>query len=151
MLLHLKFKLLDLLFHHFHLKNLSFPSESIRTSMETVVVLNIAPIITSHRDLDYLPLADKDLQIKDLTTDKDHLKVFFQCRNNHLNGYDAIGLWESNLPMYFLPSVHVFLDMIHQCHENYDPNHRAVMSPNQTAIFTIIVDSINEMLQFHPS
>jgi len=60
--------------------------------METLVALNIAPITTSHRDLDYLPLADKDFKIKDLDIDKDHLKLFFQCRDNYLNGYDTIGL-----------------------------------------------------------
>ena len=77
--------------------------------METSVALNVAPITTTHCDLDYLPLANKYFQIKDLTTDKDHLKVFCQCRDNHLNGYDAMGLWESNLPMYFIPSVHFSL------------------------------------------
>lgn len=76
--------------------------------METLVALNVAPITTPHRDLDYLSLADKDFQIKDPDTDKDHLNVFFQCWDNHLNGYDTIGLWESNLPMYFLPSVRIF-------------------------------------------
>lgn len=54
--------------------------------METPVALNASLITTPHRDLDYLPLADKDFQIKDLTTDKDHLKVFCQCRDKHLNG-----------------------------------------------------------------
>lgn len=81
--------------------------------METPVDINIAPTTTSHRDLDYLPLANKDFQTKDLNTNKDHLKVIFQCWDNHLNGYDAIGLWESNLPMYFLPSVHIFPNIIH--------------------------------------
>ena len=97
--------------------------------METPVVLNVPPITTPHHDLDYLPLANKDFQIKDLNTDKDHLKVFFQSRDNFMNGYDAIGLWESNLPMYFLSSVHIFPDIIHQCHANYDPNLRAIKSP----------------------
>ena len=118
--------------------------------METPVSLNVAPINAPHRDLDYLPLADKDFQIKDLTTDKDQLKVFFQCRDNHLNGYDVMGVWESNLPMYFLPSVHVFPDIIHQCHANYDPNLRAVMSPDKKLLFTITAKSINEMLQLQP-
>lgn len=51
--------------------------------------------------------------------------------------------------MYFLPYVHIFPNIIHQCHANYDPNLRAIMSPNQTIIFIITIDSINEMLQFH--
>lgn len=76
--------------------------------METLLALNVAPLNAPHKDLDYLPLADRDFQIKDLITDKKHLRAFFQRRDNYLNGSDILGLWESNLPMYFLPSAHVF-------------------------------------------
>jgi len=119
--------------------------------METPAALNITPMNAPHKDLDYLPLVDKEFQIKDLSTYQNHLKVFFQARDNYLNGSDIIGLWESNIPMYFLPSVHVFPDIIHQFHANYDPNRRAVMSPSQTILFPLTIESINEMLQFHPS
>ena len=119
--------------------------------METPVALNVAPINAPHRDLDYFPHVDKDFQIKDLTIDKNHLKVFCQCRDNYLNRYDAKGLWESNILISFLPSVHVFPEIIHQCHANCDPNHRAVMSPNKTVLFPITVESVNDMLQFHSS
>ena len=71
--------------------------------METPVALTVASMNAPHKDLDYLPLADKDFQIKDLSTNKNHLKVFFQSRDNYMNGSDILGLWESNLPMYFLP------------------------------------------------
>lgn len=97
--------------------------------METLVALNVTPITTPHRDLDYLPLADKYFQIKDLEPDKDPLKVFCQFRDNYMNGSDTIGLWESNLPMYILPSVHIFLNIIHQCQANYNPNLRAIIPP----------------------
>ena len=70
--------------------------------METPMALFVAPMNASHKDLDYLPLADKDFQIKDLSTDKNHLNVFFQSRDNYLNGSDILGLWKSSLPMYFL-------------------------------------------------
>ena len=53
--------------------------------------------------------------------------------------------------MYYRPSVHVFLDIIHQCCANYDPVERVVMSPSQTVLFYITVESINEMLHFHPT
>jgi len=119
--------------------------------METPLALNVAPLNAPHRDLDYLPLADRDFQIKDLTTDKNHLRVFYQSRDDYLNGSDILGLWESNLPMYFLSTVHVFPDIIHQCHANYDPNHWAVISPSQIVLFPITAESINEMLQFHSS
>lgn len=62
-----------------------------------------------------------------------------------------MGLSESNIPMQFLPFVHVLPDIIHQCHENYDPIRGAVMSPNQTVLLKIIAESINNMLQFHPN
>lgn len=95
--------------------------------METLVTLSVALLNTSHKDLDYLPLANKDFQIKDLITDKNITKVFFQSRDNYLNGFDIIGLWESNLPMYFLHSFHF--------HANYDPNRQAVMSLSQIVLF----------------
>lgn len=118
--------------------------------METPVVLNITPINAPHKNQGYLPLADKDFQIKDITTGQNHLKAFFQARNNYLNGSDILGLWESNLLRYFFPSVHVFPEIIHQFCANYDPNLRAVMSPSQTVLFPIEAASINEMLQFSP-
>lgn len=118
--------------------------------METPTILNVAPINAPHKDQDYLPLADKDFQIKDLSTDQNHLKAFSQVRDNYLNGSDILGLWESNLPRYFLPSVHVFPDIIHQCCANYDPNRRVVMYLSQTVLFPITTASINDMLQFSP-
>ena len=116
--------------------------------METSVALNVVPITTPHCDLDYLPLTDKDFQIKDLETNKSSLKVYCQCRDNYMNACNTIGLWESNLPRYMLPSVRIFPDIIHQCQANYNPTLRAIMSPNQTILFTITADSINEILQF---
>ena len=83
--------------------------------METPIALNVTPLNAPHKDLDYLPLVDKDFQIKDLSTDKNHFKFFFQSTHNYLNGSDILRLWESNLPMYFLPSAHVFPDIIYQC------------------------------------
>ena len=76
--------------------------------------------------------------------------MFFHCRDNYTNGSDSIGLWESNLPRYLLPSVHIFPEIIHYCHENYDPNQRVVLSPSQNILFPITAQSINEMLQFQP-
>ena len=71
--------------------------------------------------------------------------------DSYLRTSDIFGLWESNLPMYFLPSVHVFPYIIHQCCANYDPVSKAVMTPYQTVLFYITAKSINEMLHFHPT
>ena len=61
-----------------------------------------------------------------------------------------IGLWESNPPRYLFPSVHIFPEIIHYYHANYDPNQRAVLSPGQDVLFPITAHSINEMLHFQP-
>jgi len=55
------------------------------------------------------------------------------------------------MPIYYLPSVNVFPDLIHQCCANYDPSQRAVMSPSGNVLFYITPQSINEMLQFKPT
>lgn len=108
------------------------------------------PLTTFDRDFDHLPLANKDFQIKDLTFDETPLKLYYKYQDNYLNHADKIGLWESNLPKYQFPIVHIFPNIIHQCHANYDPNMRVVMSPDQKILFTIIAESINEMLQLQP-
>lgn len=59
--------------------------------METPVALNVAPINAPHKDLDYLPLADKDFQIKDLSSDRNNLQAFFQVRDSYLNNSDIFG------------------------------------------------------------
>ena len=105
--------------------------------MEIPVALNFAPLNAPHKYLDYLPLADRDFQIKDLILSENPLRIFFQCRDSYLNGSEIFGLWESNLPMYLLPSVHIFPEIIYHCHANYDPNQRAVMSLSQTFLFPI--------------
>lgn len=115
--------------------------------MEAPVALNVAPITTPHRDSDYLPLADKYFQIKDLNFDDSPLKFYCKYQDNYLNHSNNIGLWESNVPKYQFPYVHIFLDMVHQCHANYNLNLRVVMSLDQIIFFTITAESINEMLQ----
>ena len=80
--------------------------------METLMALNVAPITTPHRDLDHLPLADRDFQIKDLTFDDSPLRLHCKFQDLYLNNVDDIGLWESNLPTYQFPSVYIFPDIV---------------------------------------
>jgi len=89
--------------------------------MEAPVALNFTPITTPHRDLDLLTLADKDFQIKNLTFEETPLKQLCKYQDNYLNNADKIGLWESNLPKYQFPTVHIFLEIVHQCHANTIP------------------------------
>ena len=99
--------------------------------------MDVRPISTPHLDLDHLPLADKDFQIKNTFVHEFPLKLYCQYRDQYLNHADKIGFWESNLPKYQFREVHIFLEIVHYCHENYIPSQRAVMSPNQTVLFTI--------------
>lgn len=120
--------------------------------METPTALSVAPMNAPHKDLDYLPLADKYFQIRDLAIDINHLNFFCQAKDQYLNGSDILRLWELNLPRYFLPSIHIFPDLTHQCQANYNPNLRVfmspIMSPSQTILLLVTAASINEMLQF---
>ena len=105
--------------------------------MEAPVALNIAPLNAPHRQLEWLPLADRDYQIDDMEGVKPHLQAFCEIRNKFRNKTDPLRIWESNMPMYYFPSVNVFPDLIHHCCSNYDPSQRAVMSPAGKVLFYI--------------
>ena len=104
---------------HKQLQNLHFPkhlnhpphSNPQELSMAAPISMDVRPITTPHLDLDHLPLADKDFQIKDTSTQESPLKVHCQSRDKFLNHADEIGLWESNLPKYQFPQVHIFLKL----------------------------------------
>jgi len=68
--------------------------------MATLIAIDVRPITTPHFDLDHLPLADKDFQIKDTIVIELFLKVHCKSRDKFLNHADEIGLWESNFPKY---------------------------------------------------
>lgn len=116
--------------------------------MATPAALNITPFNAPHKELEAMSLADKDHLIQDLVGDRNHLQTFCQVRNSFLNNCDMYGIWESNLPIYFLPSVKIFLEIIHLCAENYEPNQREIKSPSGRTLFHITLDSINQMLNF---
>jgi len=95
-----------------------------------------------------MPLADIDYLIQDLIGKKNHLHTYCQLRNSFISKSDKYGIWESNLPHYFLPSINIFPKIIHLCATNYEPNQRAVKSPSGSILFYIKADSINQMLNF---
>lgn len=51
------------------------------------------------------------------------------------------------MPKYQFPEVYIFPENVYYCHASYIPSQRAVVSPNKTILFAIIVESMNEMLQ----
>ena len=116
--------------------------------MATPIALNITPLNAPHKELEALPLADRDYLIEDLVGDRNHLHTFCQLRNSFSNKSDMYGIWESNLLIYFLPSVNIFPEIIHLCAKNYEPSQGAVTSPSGRILFHINPDSINQMLNF---
>lgn len=108
--------------------------------------MDVWRITTPHLDLDHLPLADKDFQIKDTATLEPLLNVNCQSMDKFLNHDDEIGLWEPNFPKYQFPRVHIFPEIVHMCYACYVPSHKTIMCHDQKVIFTINVKSINEML-----
>ena len=46
--------------------------------MEVPVALNVVPLNAPHKDLDWLPLADRYFHIKELSGDMNHLQAFFE-------------------------------------------------------------------------
>jgi len=119
--------------------------------MEAPVALNVVPLNAPHKELEWLHLADRDFQINDMIGDKPHLQAVCEIRNSYRSNIDVYGIWESNMPIYYLPSVNVLPDIIHLCCANYDPTQRAVMAPSGTVLFHITAQSINEMLHFKPT
>ena len=96
--------------------------------MVAPIAMDVRPITTPHLDLDHLALADKYFQIKDTCTQESPLKLHCQSRDKLLNHADEIGLWESNLPKYQLPQVHIFPEIIDMCYACYVPSHITIMS-----------------------
>ena len=107
----------------------------------------VRPISTPHLDLDHLPLADKDFQINDTYFLETPIKLYCRYRYHYLNHTDKIGLWESNFPRYQFLEVHIFPEIVCYCHAEYIPSQGEIMSPDQTILFTIAIESIHEMLQ----
>lgn len=119
--------------------------------METPVALNIAPLNAPHRELEWLPLADRDYQMAEVILDysRYHIHLINEMKAKHLNGTNILGIWDSYLPIFNLPQVNVFPDLIHQCSANYDPCQRAVLSPSGSVLFYVTPEAINQMLHFH--
>jgi len=90
--------------------------------MVSPIAMDVRHISTPYLDLDHLPLADRDFQIKDTSVIELPLKIHCQIRDKFMNHVDEIGLLESNLPKNQFLQVHIFPKIVHYCHANYVPS-----------------------------
>jgi len=63
----------ELLFCPFSYRSSTSNLKTQEPNMEAPVALNVMPLNAPHKDLDWLPLADRDFQIKELSGDMDNL------------------------------------------------------------------------------
>ena len=87
-----------------------------------LVALNIAPLNAPQRELEWKPLADLDYQISEemLMHSKYHIHLLNELKIKHESGMDVLGIWDSFLPIFKLPQVNQFPDLIHLCADCYD-------------------------------
>ena len=79
---------------------------------------------------------------------KYHIHLLNELKLKHDSGMDILGIWDSFLPIFKLPQVNQFPDLIHQCADCYDPTQRAVLDPSGSVVFYVTPEIIREMLHF---
>ena len=87
------------------------------------VALNSAPLNAPQRELDWKALADLDYHILEemLMHSKYHIHLLNELKIKQESGMDVLGIWDSFLPIFKLPRVNQFPDLIHRCADCYDP------------------------------
>src|ERR1700738_393442 len=114
------------------------------------IALNVTPLNAPQRELDWQDLADLDYQISENARAKCtfHIHLLNELRARHRDGTYILGIWESSLPIFKLPQVNQFPDLIHLCAVYYDPMQRAMLNPKGEVVFYTTPEAIREMLQF---
>ena len=112
------------------------------------IALNVAPLNAPHKALGWQALADLDYNISEemLSRSRFHLQILNEIKIKHQNGTDILGIWDSSLPIFKLPQVNQFLELIHLCVEYYDASQRAVLDSSGAIRFLITPEAIREML-----
>ena len=112
------------------------------------IALNVTPLNAPQRELEWQPLADLDYQISEdsLTNSRFHLHLLNELKAKHVAGTDILGIWDSFLPIFKLPQVNQFLDVIHLCAVCYDTTQRVVLDPTGAVVFYMTPEAIREML-----
>lgn len=118
--------------------------------MVSQVIVTVNPLQPSIIDVEHTPLADKDFKISDPVADFNLLELHYWSHDKFMDQVDDIHLWESNLPKYIFPQTFQFPEIIRLCQVNYLPIERAMLTHNKKILFTIIAESINQMLRIQP-
>ena len=86
------------------------------------IALNVAPLNAPHREMEWKALADLDYKISEemLSQRKFHIQVLNELKIKYETGTDILGIWDSFLPIFKLPQVNQFPDLIHLCANKYD-------------------------------
>jgi hypothetical protein len=79
-------------------------------------------------DLDRIPLVDKDYLISETRCEFDFVELQSWFKDTFIDQSDEIGLWESNLPLYFFPQVHHFPEFALKFQAHYLPDQRTMVS-----------------------
>jgi hypothetical protein len=79
-------------------------------------------------DLDRIPLVDKDYSISETRCEFDFMELQSWFKHTFIDQSDEIGLWESNLPLYFFPQVHHFPEFALKFQAHYLPDQRTMVS-----------------------
>jgi hypothetical protein len=105
------------------------------------------PFLPPPIDLDRIPLVDKDHLIAELEWEFDFFELHFWLKDTFLDHRDEIGLWESNLPLYLFPHIYHFPEFTLKFQVHYLPRHRAIVSSSGETLFTITLETINQIMQ----
>ena len=79
---------------------------------------------------------------------KYHILLLNELKIKNNSGTDILGIWDSFLPIFKLPQVNMFPDLIHRCAACYDPTQRVVLDPSGSVVFYVTPAAIREMLNF---
>jgi len=118
--------------------------------MENPEILNVTPLNAPQREQEWQDLADLDYQISEAYRERTtpHIQLLNELRAKHRDGTDILGIWESALPLFKMPSCIQFPDLIYLCASQYEPSQRAVVNHEGEIVFYTTPQAIRDMVQF---
>ena len=118
-------------------------------SSKTAIIKNyLQPLVV---DIEHTPLADIDYKIENPIIEFNLLELHNWSYEKSLDNVEEVQIWESHLPKYVVPVTHSCPKVIILCHHYYMPEQRTIVNANKEVLFTITVESINQMLQLKPN